>query len=111
MLTFLVLIMISCNTSKKICETNDPGKELSFLSQIIEEQQVSGSSAKAEIVHYTYRSNDVFLVDICKGCPDSLIKIYNCNGIVICESGGISGKMTCPDFFDSAIKGDVIWSN
>ncbi len=38
-------------------------------------------------------------------------QVYNCQGQVICQFGGIAGLNTCPDFYDTATDKKVIWKN
>ncbi len=56
-------------------------------------------AAGYEIIQYFYEENIAFYVDDCFGCSGDHIKIYDCEGNVICELDGIQ---TCSNFFDSA---------
>jgi hypothetical protein len=90
---------------KNTCNVRNP-RDLPWLRKIIDQNQSHREGAK--IVGYTYRGESVFLVNLCEGCPDALTNVYNCKGEVICEFGGIDGRITCPDF-SQAEEGDVIW--
>ena len=84
------------------CETEDPLAELSWLSELRDQLAARANGLGYEIIQYTYREEAAFLVNDCSGCPDRLDLLYNCEGEVICEFGGIDGRNTCPDFDTAA---------
>ncbi len=90
---------------KNTCNVRNP-RDLPWLQKIIDQNRSNPTGAR--IVQYTYRGESVFLVNLCEGCPDALTNVYNCKGEVICEFGGIDGRITCPDF-SRAEEGEVIW--
>ncbi|MCD4698013.1 MAG: hypothetical protein K8S16_17450 [Bacteroidales bacterium] len=107
----LALLSFSCNKTTDnqkpfpetgICNTENPLEELEWLKEIKTIIEMREIYVGAQIIAYKYYDEDVFWIDECYGCPDNLIKIYNCSGEVICEFGGISGLNTCPDFFENA---------
>ena len=51
------------------------------------------------------------MIDVCNGCADNLTTVYNCEGNVICEFGGIAGLNTCPDFDKNSTNKTIIYEN
>jgi hypothetical protein len=92
---------------KNTCRANSL-QDLPWLQKIIDEDR--SSREKAEAVRYTYRGETVILVDLCSGCPDGAVLVYNCRGEKICTFGTIAGLDTCPDFFSVAEREEVLWS-
>lgn len=113
-LFFSVLFLTSCPTDldfETTCNVDIHLENLTWLKEIKNSFEQSSSITKNEIVKYEYNNETVFLIDSCKDCADNLIVVYNCEGIVICEFGGIAGLNTCPDFETNAIKIAVLWEN
>jgi hypothetical protein len=107
-------IFISCsNTSDEnmTCNVGNPLDEISWLQQIKTSFEQSASATKKLIIQYSYNEESVFLIDSCTGCADNLTTVYNCNGDVICEFGGIAGLNTCIDFNETATNKIVLWEN
>lgn len=106
LLTILLFSNISCETKennpKTICGYNDPVHELPWLRDRIAALETDMGPAGYQIIRYQYHGAYVFLIDPCYGCADDLISVYNCDGDVICEFGGIAGQNTCPDFETAA---------
>ncbi len=96
----LGMAIISCEEDKQIsaCQFEDPLEDLTWLKNIKRGFEMSAQPAQSEIYQYTYLDSTVFLVDPCVGCVDDLVSVYNCDGEVICEFGGIAGLNTCEDF-------------
>lgn len=93
------------------CGVEDPLDELDWLAEIKNGFELSLQPASAQIVSYTFKDEQVFLVESCVGCADGLTSIYNCQGEVICEFGGIAGLNTCPDFEREAFDPQVLYAN
>jgi hypothetical protein len=112
---FLILILcISCSDNSAIimvCNTNNPLEELVWLKEIKTGFEQSASVSKKKIIQYTYQNKSVFLIDICNDCADNLTAVYNCNGTLICEFGGIAGINTCPDFDKNVTNKIILWKN
>jgi hypothetical protein len=109
-LSVLFVLSVFCLTGcreeiKNTCNVRNP-RDLSWVNKIIDQNRLNREGA--EIVQYTYQGASVFLVNLCKGCPDAMTIVYNCQGEAICEFGGLDGRNTCPDF-DQAVQGEVIW--
>jgi hypothetical protein len=106
LLSVIILPAISCSTSDKVstsyCGTSNPLEDLPWLKKIKTEMQMSERATGGQIIRYSYKGNDVFWIDPCHGCADDLISVYNCDGEVICQFGGIGGLNTCPDFHAEA---------
>lgn len=100
LLTFVFIFSCSKETTDNSSE--GPLTELEWLKNIKQDLEISAKPAGAQIIQYTYHQNTVFWVNSCYNCGDNLIEIYNYEGEVICEMGGIAGLNTCPDFFDTA---------
>ena len=102
-LVLLVVAPYSCEqdmelADMQVCNVENPLEDLQWLKDIKQTIQISMGPAGTQIIQYTYEGNPVFWVDLCYMCPDGLIQVYNCEGEVICEFGGIDGKNTCIDF-------------
>lgn len=107
-------IFISCsNTSDEnlTCNVSNPLEEISWLQHIKTSFEQSASASKKQITQYTYNEESVFLIDSCNGCADNLTTVYNCNGDVICEFGGIAGLNTCAGFNETITNKIVLWEN
>lgn len=63
-----------------------------------------------QISSYLYQGKTVYLVT--PDCCDQYISLYDDNCNFLCApSGGLTGKGDgkCPDFYDKATKGTLIW--
>jgi hypothetical protein len=116
MLNLVVICMLfsSCtesntDTSKTIC-LRDATITPEWLLQIMNDYSQL-SDTKAAIYSYQYKGKCVFMVNDCVDCADNLLKVYNFEGTVICEFGGIIGLNSCPDFQENAKHKERIWSN
>lgn len=104
----LVLMISSCDQETlDISNTDNPLEELDWLKEIKNTLEMRASFPGYEIVKYSYQGNDVFWVDDCYQCSDGRIEVYNYEGAVICEFGGIDGRNTCTDF-DTAASDPVV---
>ena len=102
----------SCKTNAQtdMCYVNDP-MELEWLLDVIQRQKHLNVDRKADIYEYTYQNEKYFKADMCVGCPDFIVVVYNCKGDVVCQSGGIMGGSNCPEFEEEAIDKRLIWSS
>lgn len=101
----------SCNKeNKQVSDSGNPLTELEWLKNIKQDLEISAKATGAQIIQYTYNQNTVFWIDGCHSCDDNLIEIYNYEGEVICEIGGIAGLNTCPDFLDTATDSTMLWN-
>jgi hypothetical protein len=114
-LTIIMLLLLSCKTSDKVqnpyCGSANPLEDLTWLKKIKIEMEMSEMAAGGQIIRYSYKGDDVFWVDRCHGCIDNLIDVYNCQGEVICEFGGIAGLNTCIDFHSEATDSTMLFNN
>ena len=114
-LSLLLLSDFSCETETTeeieplVCGVENPLEDLQWLKEIRDEITMRMSIAGAQIIQYTYHSEPVFWVNDCYNCPDVLISVYNCQGDVICEFGGIDGRNTCPDFASQATDSTMLF--
>lgn len=111
---FLIASFQSCDedgNTISICEVADPLKDLAWLAEIKNGFDLSMQPAAVEIIMYTYNGAQVFLIDSCVDCADGLTSVYNCEGEVICEFGGIVGLNTCPDFEEEATDPQILYAN
>jgi hypothetical protein len=114
LLAILLLPLLSCKTSdnqgKLICDTANPLQDLPWLKEIKKAMEMNMRAAGGQIIRYSYKGNDVFWIDPCHGCADDLIYVYNCQGEVICEFGGIAGLNTCIDFHSEASDSTMLFN-
>jgi hypothetical protein len=78
------------------CQVDNPLEDLIWLKNIVD--AMKSNRSKAEIYRGIYDGKDGFLIDMCVKCPDGLVQFMSCGGAVLCEFGGIDGRITCPDF-------------
>jgi hypothetical protein len=93
------------------CNVDIPLEDLVWLKEIKNSFEQSSSASKKQIVQYNFNNETVFLIDGCVNCADNLTTLYNCEGEVICEFGGIAGLNTCPNFENEAIDRNILWEN
>ncbi len=91
------------------CENNDeqpsttctekPLENIQWLKELVDKELEQGTSSSGlEIIQYNYKKQTVFSINSCINCADNLITTYNCDKNKVCESGGIAGLNTCPNF-------------
>lgn len=78
------------------CNVDNPLEDLPWLKNQV--NSMKSNKLPAEIHRWVYNNIEGFVVTECVKCPDGLTYFYNCEGKVICEFGGIDGRITCPDF-------------
>lgn len=92
-----LLALASCKETKS---TSDPWvnicEDLTWLDSIQGTILQSGLPGEIYLTHY--KESRVFEVNVCNGCTDIPIMVYNCEGTVVCELGGLAGLNTCPDY-------------
>lgn len=113
---FLMVAPYSCeapfeNANYQVCNVENPLEELQWLKDIKQTIQLSMGPAGTQIIQYFYNGEPVFWVDMCYMCADGLIRVYNCDGEVICEFGGIDGRNTCIDFDTEATDSTMLFKS
>lgn len=106
----ILVFLFSCSQETSDNFSANPFHEYEWLNNIKLNLEVSAKQSGAQIIQYTYNQNTVFWIDGCYNCFDNLISIYNDEGEVICEIGGIAGLNTCPDFLDKATDSIMLWN-
>ena len=113
-LLFMVVYFTSCDSNQvdeKVCEVDNPLENLTWLKEIRVGFELSSFYVKRKILQYDYKNETVFFIDSCNGCADNLTIVYNCEGSIICEFGGIGGLNTCADFTAEATNEITLWEN
>jgi len=108
----ILLSIFSCDKNqdeKSQYETDNPLEDISWLKE--KKHQLDSNDMPSQIIRYKYDGDYVFLIDPCVQCPDGLISVYNCDGDVICEFGGIDGRNTCLDFGIEATDSTMLIDN
>jgi len=85
-----------------VCASDNPLEDIQWLKEKKGFLEVRMTPVGWQIIRYKYNNEYVFWIDECYNCADNLISVYNCEGNVICEFGGIAGLNTCPDFETAA---------
>jgi len=120
LLIISMLLTIACSNHKddiklmparEYCGTTNTLEDLAWLKEIKTTMEMNANATGGQIVAYKYNGADVFMIDDCYNCADKAILVYNCDGEVICEFGGISGQNTCPDFNDQATDSLMLFNN
>ena len=103
-------LLMSCIEPDSInsCNFENPLEEISWLREIVNTLEASMDSVGYEIIRYDYKGSTVFYVNDCFGCSDGIIRVYNCEGEVICEFGGTHGINSCPDFLETATDSTIL---
>lgn len=105
--------LAACNpkeaNDKYFCNSENPTEEIPWLKEIKEDLMKSAKISGFQIIGYTYKGESVFYIDACYYCPDDIKAVYDCNGNVICEFGGITGLNTCPDFETEATDSTMLF--
>lgn len=112
--TLLFSLAPSCEyitVAEKPCNVEDPLEDLDWLKDIKTSMELNMGMAGSQIIQYTYNDSTVFWVDICYGCADNMIVVYNCKGDEVCRFGGIAGFNTCPDFEENATDKTMLFNN
>jgi len=123
-LVFTIIIMLvsfdSCNKEPnemnvvpgdRFCQTENPLEEIPWLKMMKQSFEMSAQPAGVQIIGYRYHGKDVFLVNNCVGCADEMAQVYDCDGRIICQFGGIAGLNTCPDFFVTATDSTMLYNS
>jgi hypothetical protein len=114
-LAIIVLSLVSCKTSEnKVswdCNTANPLEDIPWLNEIKTVMEMNTRMAGSQIISYSYKGEHVFWIDRCYNCADDIKTVYNCQGEVICEFGGIAGLNTCPDFHSEASDSTMLFNN
>jgi len=106
-------IFFACNVDDhdEICNSENPLEDIAWLSEIRDMFDQDMGPQRQRIIQYKYYGEDVFLIESCYRCPDALSYIYDCQGNVVCEFGGIDGRNTCPDFDQNSAEEKILYDN
>lgn len=99
----ILLVIFSCN---KLDVPKDTPRCIKKLIR----NEMKGCLSK--VYKYYYNNQVVYLFEP-ENCPDELYYLYDEDCNLICSpDGGLSGlgDGTCPDFYQSAINQELIWS-
>lgn len=106
----LFLILVGCSEKKpvespwvNICA------DITWLDSI--QGSISQSGWQGEIYLSHYKGERVFEVNACVSCADYISTVYDCEGKIVCEFGGIAGVNTCPDYDFGAPDRLLYWKN
>ena len=103
-------LMLSCgNENNKVCNTDNPLEELGWLNEIRSRFDMDMGPQRQRITQYKYDGKYVFKIEDCYQCADALTYVYNCEGEIICEFGGLDGVNTCPDFEQNATDEKILY--
>ena len=88
------------------CETESSNQIPKTIKKLIKEQR---KDCLESVLKYSYQGQTVYYFD--SSCPDFYETIYDENGNIVCQMGGISGNgdNKCPCFFDDATFVEEIW--
>lgn len=89
------------------CNVDNPLEDLPWLKNKV--NTMKRNKQQAEIHRWIYNSIEGFVVTECVKCADGLTYFYNCEGKVICEFGGMFGRITCPDFEEKTTLRELIF--
>lgn len=113
LLLIVLISIVSCETNVDKnnipCDSNNPLVEINWLKE--KKAQLAGNDLLVQIIMYRYKDENVYWIDPCYHCPDGIISVYNCEGEVICEFGGIDGRNTCPGFDTEALDSTMLFNN
>ena len=96
-----------------ICDVENPQESLSWLKELIENRTNSFffEGRNAEIYSFTFNNNEIFEFYVCLGCADVPVVYFDCDGNVLCESGGFDGGDCPEDMFSNQKNKQLIWKN
>ena len=121
-LFFVAILFASCQKEVIIDNTREVVKncfeidpfEVDWLqktrNELILDSVGSPEPMKQSIVMYNYKGEYVFQVYSCPECMDVGTTILDCNKIVVCSSGGLTGENTCTDFNDNYTDLEIIYA-
>ena len=102
------IILLACSKTNQTCGVENPESDLPWLASLIE--NFSKDDLDQRITLYEYNEAEVYYIEDCLNCADALDIIRNCDGLNICEIGGIDGRNTCPDFSTNARQIAIIYT-
>lgn len=113
-LLLLSILFFSCTANDEnetTCFKSKPLEELNWLKEMKSVLSQNKDNTQKKIVQYTYNNDTVFVVNTCVDCIDSVDKIYNCSGKMICEIGKKISYNNCPEFYKKASNKKILWRN
>jgi hypothetical protein len=104
----LLFSLICCEEKITLpCSSDEGNANPEWLNRQI--KVLKKSSGTAEIYLYKFDGGSAVVVFPCMNCVDSFIYFYDCDGNLLCESGGFAGKSTCPDSYYRNAERVLIW--
>ncbi len=101
-----ILMIIAFAFALVSCENENSTQIPRPIKKLIKEQR---KGCLESVLKYNYQGQTVYYFD--SSCPDFYETIYDENGNIVCQMGGISGNgdNKCPCFFDDATLVEEIW--
>ena len=94
------------------CNVKNPLTDLPWLKEMVdgvEKDVEAGYKHHARIYQCAYKNGIGFLLEVCVDCPDAGYSFRNCEGVVLCGGGGITGEDNCPEFDIDFENKELIW--
>ena len=94
------------------CNVDNPLTDLPWLKEMVdgvEKDIEAGYKRHARIYLCTYKDGTGFLLEMCVACPDAGYSFVNCEGVVLCGGGGITGIDNCPEFNIDYENKELLW--
>jgi hypothetical protein len=94
------------------CSVEDPLADLPWMKAFIDgysKDAEAGYRHHARIYQSSYGNGKTgFLIEICVGCPDAGVSLYDCEGNLLCVMWGIAG-LSCEEFGFDVDNPKLIW--
>jgi len=101
-----VWLITGCEDDLDSVCVDEPFDRYEWLADI--RADLKTTEISSSITQYRYNEQCVYLVNP-GDYPDSMTQVYNMEGEVICQFGGIAGSNTCPDFYEKATDAKIIF--
>ena len=109
----LILLFVFLTTCSQKKHNENPWvnvcPDLSWLESIQSSIVNSGNKGTIYLAHY--KEERVFEINPCTNCSDMMTTVYDCDGSVTCEFGGLAGLNTCPDYAPNPSEKLLYWKN
>ena len=100
-------------TPPTACNMDNPLTDLPWLKAIVDgfeyDAVTLGYNPHARIYQCAYTDGVGFLLEMCVGCPDAGYSFRNCEGVVLCGGGGLSGEDNCSKLNIDFENKNLIW--